>query len=309
MGLDFSVRNNVEAMFAQRQATLNNTSLTKALERLSSGYRINRASDDAAGLAVSERLRAQVRGLQQAGRNIQDGLSMIQVAEAGLTELNDILQRMRELSVQSANGIYTNSDRALIQLEVDQLLNEINRSMTSIEFNKQKLLDGTFSSVSGTPLGGGSFVGSMVFHVGANTKQKFSTFISTTSVVSLGLNNLFSSSGAVTGNFTRPTLSVNSLGISRQDKANSALAIIDSAINKLVTRRSKLGAAFNRLEHTYNFVGIAAENMQASESRIRDTDMAEEVINFTKAQVLVQASQAMLAQANLKPTSILQLLS
>lgn len=304
MGLDFSVRHNIEAMFALRQTTLNNTTLTKALERLSSGYRINRASDDAAGLAVSERLRTQVRGFQQASRNIQDGMSMIQVAEAGLSELTDMLQRMRELAVQSANGIYTNSDRSLLQLEVDQLLNEINRSMTSVAYNRLNLLNGTFSSLKGTQ--GSTYVGSLVFHVGANASQRFSTFISTVSVAALGLTRLFSSAGAVVGAFS--TTGAGGKSISTASQAQSAIAAIDSAMNLVVRRRSILGAANNRLEHTFNFVNIAAENMQAAESRIRDTDMAEEIVNFTKAQVLVQASQAMLAQANLKPTSILQLL-
>ncbi len=305
MGLDFSVRHNIDAMFALRQTTLNNSTLSKALERLSSGYRINRASDDAAGLAVSERLRTQVRGFQQASRNIQDGLSMVQTAEAGMSEVTDMLQRIRELAVQSANGIYTNSDRSLIQLEVDQLLNEVNRSMTSIAYNRLKLLNGSFSSTKGTQAAS-AYVGSLVFHVGANAAQRIGTFIATTSVQSLGLTALFSSIGAVSGSFT--TTGAGGKSVSTASQSQSAIAAIDSALNILVRRRATLGAATNRLEHTYNFVNIAAENLQAAESRIRDTDMAEEVINFTKAQVLVQASQSMLAQANLKPTSILQLL-
>lgn len=325
MGIDFSVRHNVEAMFAHRQASLNNTTLTKALERLSSGYRINRASDDAAGLAVSERLRTQVRGLQQAGRNIQDGMSLIQVAEAGLTELTDILQRVRELSLQAANGTYSVSDRTLIQLEIDQLLNEINRSMTTIEFNKIKLLNGTLSTIRSTQTvteidsyKASAFVGSMVFHVGANKSQTFSLFISTMSVRALGLMRLFSSSAAIQGTFRKdgsgPVTEVSTGttvlgGVLSRQKIDSAIAAVDSALSTVSKRRAILGAVTNRLEHSMNFVGIATENMQAAESRIRDTDMASEVINFTKAQVLVQASQAMLAQANLKPTSILQLLA
>lgn len=322
MGIDFSVRHNVDAMYAHRQATLNNISLSKALERLSSGYRINRASDDAAGLAVSEKLRTQVRGYQQASRNIQDGLSLVQTAEAGMQDLTDILQRIRELANQASNGIYTNTDRVLIQLEVDQLLNEINRSMTSIEFNKLKLLDGTFASLRGpqltTPynplatITGGQFRGSLVFHVGANESQTLRAFISTLSVQGLGLQTLFSSGGAVVGNFSKTfpnTYGVASNGVTSQTKAESAIGIIDSAINIVMRRRAELGAVANRLEHTYNFAGIVAENLQAAESRIRDADMAEEVVNFTKAQVLVQASQAMLAQANIKPTSLLQLLA
>lgn len=360
MGIDFSVRHNVEAMFAHRQATLNNTSLTRALERLSSGYRINRASDDAAGLAVSEKLRTQVRGFQMASRNIQDAMSLIQVAESGLQELTNILQRVRELSIQSANGIFTNSDRVLIQMEVDQLMNEVNRMMTSIEFNEQSLLDGTFSSVApGAPRGvsvamvkagdqrytnidynvnafgdagvtlnpppgiqlptGSTYQGSILFHVGANAAQTYTVHIATISAESLGLTSLFSSAGAVVGAYNKPRRNdeagttangaiVRAKGILTQAFAQSAIAALDSAINQVSVRRSNLGALANRLEHQFNFAGVAMENLQAAESRIRDTDMAAEVIEFTKAQVLVQASNAMLAQANLKPTSILTLL-
>ncbi len=319
MGLDFNVRHNVEAMFAHRQATLNNLNLNKALERLSSGYRINRASDDVAGLAVSEKLRAQVGGFRQAARNIQDGMGMIQTAEGGLHELHSILQRMRELAIQAANATYSMSDRSLIQLEVDQLLNEINRMQTSVEFNAIKLLDGTFSSKipqserdqdtskPGNQLTTGStYQGSMFFHVGANEGHTFKAFVSTLSVQALGLNMLFSSNPAVMGNFLKTG---RFSGVLNTSAAESAIGTVDSAINAVSRNRARLGAFHNRLEHTLNFVNIAAENMQASESRIRDTDMAEEVIEFTKSQVLVQASQAMLAQANLKPTSILQLLS
>ena len=325
MGIDFSVRHNVEAMFAHRQASLNNTSLSKALERLSSGYRINRASDDAAGLAVSEKLRTQVNGLHVASRNIQDGISMIQVAEAGMAELSDMMQRIRELAVQSSNGVYSSSDRALLQQEVDHLLNEINRSMTSIEFNNVKLLNGNFASIRPTgvvtpgapprldlPGGLSSYTGSLAFHIGPNEPARFSTFISTVSVQALGLQSLFSSGGAVVGNFNKASVQFNAAylfnGVMSASKAESAIGIVDSALNVLNKRRANLGATQNRLEHTFNFVNISVENMQAAESRIRDTDMAQEITNFTKAQVLVQASQAMLAQANLKPTSILQLL-
>lgn len=323
----FYVRHNVTALYAHRQSTLNNGTLNRALERLSSGYRINRSADDVAGLAVSEKLRTQVRGYGQAIRNIQDGISLIQVAESGLQELHDILQRMRELSVQAANGIYNDSDRSLVQQEVDNLLNEINRMQTSVEFNRLKLMDGTFSSrrplvdanapKTGTQLPSGSnYLGSIYFHVGANKDQRIRAFVSTLSVDGLGLVSLFSSANAVVGNFTNPVMRGNFLGngqeyangILEQGRAESALAILDSALNLVTRNRSALGAMENRLQHTFNFAGTVREQLQASESRIRDADMAAEIIDFTKAQVLVQAANAMLAQANLLPQNVLALL-
>lgn len=346
----FYVRHNVTAMFAHRQATLNNGTLTHALERLSSGYRINRASDDAAGLAVSEKMRTQVRGYQQALRNIQDGISLIQVSEAGLQEMHDILQRMRELAVQSANGIYSDSDRALLQFEVDQLLNEVNRMQTSVEFNQLKLLDGTFSSLNpgqtrgragidavkagnreftnkdydgNTPglqmPSGSTYRGSLLFHVGANENQTFKINISTLSVHGMGLTSLFSSTGAVVGNFfpkpvnqgvvgTVGTGEVLAKGILKQAFAESAIAAIDSAINLVSRQRALLGSLDNRMQVTFNFAGTVVEQLQSSESRIRDADMAAEIIEFTKSQVLVQAANAMLAQANLLPQNVLSLL-
>lgn len=307
----FTVRHNVTAMFAHRQAIFNNGELTQALERLSSGYRINRASDDAAGLAVSEKLRTQVRGYAQAFRNIQDGISLIQVAESGLQEMHSILQRMRELSIQSANGIYTNSDRSLIQLEIDELLNEVNRMQTSVEFNRLKLLDGTFSSQapSGTTTTSGStYIGSLFFHVGANKGQTFRGFISTLSVQGFGLNSLFSSAAAISSSTFAAPSGTTFNGVMSQSKAESAIAIIDSAINMVSRQRATLGAMENRLQHTLNYAGTLHEQLQAAESRIRDTDMAQELISFTKAQVLVQAANAMLSQANLLPQNVLALL-
>lgn len=345
----FYVRHNVTAMFAHRQAISNNDSLSRALERLSSGYRINRARDDAAGLAVSEKMRTQVRGYQQAIKNIQDGISLIQVSEAGLQQLHDILQRMRELSIQSANGIYSDSDRVLLQFEVDQLLNEINRMQTSVEFNQLKLLDGTYSSLNpgqipgkggvdavkagdqtytnkdydgqtpGLQLPSGStYLGSLQFHVGANANQIFRIHISTLSVHGMGLTKLFSSTGAVVGLFTKPVnQGVNSLlntgevraqGILKQSFAQSAIAALDSAINTISRQRAQLGSLDNRMQFTFNYAGIVVEQMQSAESRIRDADMAAEIIEFTKSQVLVQAANAMLAQANLLPQNVLSLL-
>lgn len=305
----FYVRHNVTAMYAHRQSTLNNGNLNRALERLSSGFRINRSSDDVAGLAVSERLRTQVRGYAQAIRNIQDGTSLIQVAEAGMQELHDIVQRIRELTVQAANGIYSDSDRSLIQQEIDQLLNEINRMQTSVEFNRLKLLDGTFSSKkpTATTLPSGSlYRGSLLFHVGANKNQTVAVNIATLSAHGLGLSSLFSSSAAISGTFTKTGITFN--GVLNQVKAESALGILDSAINIVTRNRSKLGAIENRMGHTLNYAGTIHESLQSAESRIRDADMAAEIIEFTKAQVLVQAANAMLAQANLLPQNVLSLL-
>lgn len=304
----FFVRHNVTALFAHRQSTLNNGTLNRSLERLSSGYRINRSSDDVAGLAVSERLRTQIRGYAQAIRNIQDGMSLIQVAEAGMQELHDITQRIRELSVQASNGIYTDSDRSLIQQEIDALLNEVNRMQTSVEFNRLKLLDGTFSSKSPTGAlpSGSLYRGSIFFHVGANKNQTIKANIATLSVQGMGLNSLFSSSGAMLGNFTKVGFTFN--GVLSQSKAESALALLDSAINIVSRNRSKLGAMENRMQHTLNYAGTIHESLQSAESRIRDTDMAAEIIDFTKAQVMVQAANAMLAQANLLPQNVLSLL-
>ncbi len=305
----FYVRHNVTALFAHRQSILNNGTLNRSLERLSSGYRINRSSDDVAGLAVSERLRTQIRGYAQATRNIQDGMSLISTAEAGMQEMHDILQRIRELSVQAANGIYTDSDRSLIQQEVDALLNEVNRMQTSVEFNRLKLLDGTFSSKTPVATGltsGSVYRGSIFFHVGANKNQTIKANIATLSVQGIGLNSLFSSSGAMLGNFTKIGFTFN--GVLSQQKAESAMALLDSAINVVSRNRSKLGAMENRMQHTLNYAGTIHEALQSAESRIRDTDMAAEIIDFTKAQVLVQAANAMLAQANLLPQNVLSLL-
>lgn len=305
----FKIRHNITAMFSHRNAIRNNGDLNSALERLSSGYKINRASDDAAGLAISEKLRSQVRGYTRALQNIQDGISMIQSAEAGLSELHAMLQRMRELSVQSSNGSYTDSDRSMMQLEIDQLLNEINRMQTSVEFNRMKLLDGSFASgVPTTALPSGSlYRGSLVFQVGPNAEQRIRAFISTLSVQGLGLQVLFSSSSSVQSSLFLPTGSTYG-GISTQSRAESAIALLDSAISQISATRADLGAYQNRLQHTLNYAGTIREQIQIAESRVRDTDMAEEIIKFTQSQVLVQAANAMLSQANLLPQNVLALL-
>jgi len=267
------INHNISALNTYRQLALNNTSVAKSLEKLSSGLRINRAGDDAAGLAISEKMRSQIRGLEMASKNAQDAISLIQTAEGALNEVHAILQRMRELAVQSANDTNVDADRTALQDEITQLIAEIDRIANTTEFNTQKLLDGNFSS--------------KVFHIGANKDQNIQLTIEAMDAASLG---------------------VDGVDISDQDGANNAIATIDSAIETVSTERSKLGAYQNRLEHTINNLGTAAENLTAAESRIRDVDMAKEMMEFTKNNILVQAATAMLAQANQTPQAVLQLL-
>jgi len=282
------IMTNLEAIYAHRQLSITNFRINKSMEKLSSGYRINHAADDAAGLAVSEKFRTQIRGLEQAAKNVQDGISMIQTAEGGLEELHEMLHRMRVLSIQAANETLTTSDRALIQLEIDQLLSEIDRMQTSVNFNTLKLLTG-----SGWTDGTSNF-GSFTFHVGSNYTQTLSVIVQSFSTSALNIN--------IIG--TNQTSALTS-----RAGANSAIALLSTAINRVSSQRAVLGAFQNRLEHTYNFINISRENQIAAESRIRDTDMAAEMVSYTKDQILAQASQAMLVQANLKPQSVLQLFS
>jgi flagellin len=277
MGL--RIMNNTSAAFAERQLGLNSSNLQKSLQKLSSGYRINNASDDAAGLAVSEKMRFQVRGLEQAQRNVLDGISMVQVAEGGLQEVSEILQRIRVLSVQAANGTLANSDRDLIALEVNQLISEIDRVQTTVTFNGVKLLANTSTAGSGT--------GSISLAVGASGGQTLSLVLS-----------------KITSNL----LSIDTLKVTSADKAQSAVLKIDNALKSVLQLRAKMGAAQNRLEKTYDFLGIQRENMMAAESRIRDVDFASEMTNYTRSQIIAQASTAMLAQANVSSQSVLQLL-
>jgi len=282
------IMTNLEAIYAHRQLSITNFRINKSMEKLSSGYRINHAADDAAGLAVSEKFRTQIRGLEQAAKNVQDGISMIQTAEGGLEELHEMLHRMRVLSIQAANETLTTSDRALIQLEIDQLLSEIDRMQTSVNFNTIKLLTG-----AGWTDGTSNF-GSFTFHVGANYNQILSVIIQSFSTSGLNINIMGSGQASA---------------LTSRAGANSAIALLSAAINMVSSQRAVLGAFQNRLEHTYNFINISRENQIAAESRIRDTDMAAEMVNFTKDQILAQAGQAMLVQANLRPQSVLQLFS
>ena len=267
------INHNLNAMNAHRNMAINNTNSAKSMEKLSSGLRINRAGDDAAGLAISEKMRGQIRGLDQAARNSQDGISLIQTAEGALQETHSILQRMRELAVQASNDTNVTADRTAITDEVTQLQAEINRIASQTEFNTKKLLDGTAKGVN--------------FQVGANGNQNIVLTIKT---------------------MNTKALSVDKIGLKSFGSSTGAIDTINKAINTVSTERSKLGAYQNRLEHTIANLNTSSENLQAAESRVRDVDMAKEMMAFSKNNILQQAAQAMLAQANQQPQQVLQLL-
>jgi flagellin len=278
------INHNLSAMFANRQLGVTQADTTKAMEKLSSGLRINRAGDDASGLAVSEKMRSQIRGLNQAERNIQNGVSFIQTTEGYLQEAQDILHRMRELSVQSANGIYSDEDRMQIQVEVSALVDEVNRIASHAQFNGMNMLTGAFAreSVTGAV---------MQLQVGANMDQNKQIFIGTMTAQALGLQ--FDQGGV---DLTSP------------EGANKAIGDLDNALKIVSKQRADLGAYQNRFETAAIGVATAAENLQAAESRIRDQDMASGMVQYTKDQILSQAGVAMLAQANVRNQSVLSLL-
>lgn len=269
------INTNIAALNAHRVLTANDGLLNKSLERLSSGLRINGAADDAAGLAISQKMLAQTNGLDQAQKNAQDGISLLQTAEGALNETQSILQRMRELSVQGANDTLTASDRANIQDEVDQLASELDRISNNTEFNTKKLLN---SSIASSPL---------TLQVGANDGQTMSFTI---------------------GGASATSLSVDALDISTSAGASAAISSLDDAIATVSSSRSKLGAQINRLQHTITNLGVQSENLNAANSRIKDLDMAREVVNMSKAQILSQSSTAMLSQANQSSQGVLGLL-
>ncbi len=283
------INHNLSAMFSQRVLGETNLSNTKNIEKLSSGMRINRAGDDASGLAVSEKMRSQIRGLNQANINAQNGISFIQTTEGYLQETQDIVQRLRELSVQSSNGIYTAEDRMQIQVEVSQLIAEIDRVASHAQFNGMNLLTGRFARETGE----NTVTGSMWFHIGANMDQRTRAYIGTMTAAALGLRNLGDES---------------IMSLSSPDSANRAIGTLDQAIKIINKQRADLGAYQNRLEFTMRGLQVGAENLQAAESRIRDTDMAKEMVDFTKNQILTQSGTAMLAQANQTTQSVLSLL-
>lgn len=274
------INHNLMAMNAHRQLSLNNGYQSKSLEKLSSGYRINRAGDDAAGLSISEKMRGQIRGLNQASRNAMDGISLIQTAEGALNESHAILQRMRELCVQGANDTNADEDRTAIQQELTSLVTEIDRISGATKFNGKTLLDGSFTTSA------------LSLQIGANASavESYGLTIDSMAAVSLGVD----------------ALSVDA--VITHDAARTSLGVVDSAIQLVSAQRSALGAAQNRLEHTIANLDNASENLQAAESRIRDVDMAKEMMSYTKNNILIQAATAMLAQANQAPQGVLQLL-
>ncbi len=279
------INHNMSAMFANRTLSTQADRVSKNIERLSSGMRINKAADDASGLAVSEKLRSQIRGLNQAERNIQNGVSFIQTTEAYLSETQDILHRLRELSVQSANGVYTDEDRLQIQVEVSQLVDEINRIASHAQFNGMNMLTGAYTEGSDRV---------MQFQVGANMDQNERVYIGAMTAEALGIQ------GTQGANET--------ISISTPDQANRTIGVLDTALKVVSKQRADLGAYQNRFEMASVGIATAAENLQAAESRIRDVNMASEMVDYVKNQILVQSSTAMLAQANTQPQSVLQLL-
>lgn len=292
------INNNISALNAWRGLSNTDNSLSKSLEKLSSGLRINRAGDDAAGLAISEKMRGQIRGLNMAVKNAQDGISLIQTAEGALTESHAILQRMRELAVQSANDTNTLDDRKELQKELNELIVELDRIADNTEFNTQQLLDGTFADG----------VKDLNLQIGANSSQAMTINIESMKTGAMGTSTVTGKEGALISSLTKDVSSDTTGGILDHDSADAAIIAIDNAIQTVSGERSKLGAFQNRLEHTIKNLGVAAENLQAAESRIRDVDMAAEMMNFTKQNILMQAGTAMLAQANARPQSVLQLL-
>jgi len=280
------INHNMSAMFANRLLKWDGLNVTKDLEKLSSGQRINKAGDDASGLAVSEKLRSQIRGLNQAERNIENGVSFIQTTEGYLQETQDIMHRLRELAVQSANGIYSDEDRMQIQVEVSQLVDEVNRVASHAQFNGMNLITGAFASDGPRK---------MFFQVGANMDQREQVFIGAMTAQALGIQAAQGGTGTIS--------------ISTPDEANKTIGMLDSALRIISRQRADLGAYQNRFEMAAKGVAVAAENMQASESLIRDANMAAEMVSYTKDSILVQSATAMLAQANVQPRSVLQLLS
>ena len=278
------IQHNIAALNANRQLSGNNNAVSKSLEKLSSGYRINRAGDDAAGLSISEKMRSQITGLDTAQKNAEDGVSLIQTAEGALTEVHSMLNRMVELATQSANGIYEDKDREKIQLEVDALKNEITRIADNTTFNNQKLLAG----------------GSQTFQIGPQSIDTITVKLDDMSATGLKFSEAIKSGSS--------TVVVNHLNVSSVAGSKSAIQVINDAIDTVSEYRSNLGAVQNRLEHTINNLSVNSENLSAAESRIRDVDMAKEMMNYTKNNILTQAAQSMLAQANQLPQGVLQLL-
>ena len=283
------INHNMSALYANRQLGVTGLDLSKDMEKLSSGMKINRAGDDASGLAVSEKMRAHIRGLNQASQNAQNGISFIQTTEGYLQETTDIMQRIRQLAIQASNGIYSNEDRMQIQVEVSALVSEVDRIASTAQFNGMNMLTGRFALSTGENV----VTGSMWFHIGANMDQRMQVFIGTMTAEALGVRTLGSG---------------EKLSLQVPEDANRAIGTIDEALKKINKQRADLGAYQNRMEYAVRGLDIGAENLQASESRIRDTDMASQMVEFTKNTILQQAGTAMLAQANSQSQNVLSLL-
>lgn len=273
------INHNLSSMFASRKLGENGLTLKKSMEKLSSGESINRAGDNASGLAVSEKMRSQIRGLNQASRNTRDGISMLQVAEGYMQETTGILQRIRELAVQSANGVYSDEDRSYIQVEVSQLVSEIDRISSSAQFNGMNLLTGRYSEDG------------ILLHVGANIDQEFSVKLGNVSATALNLKN-----------------EQDAISIATAEEANATIGTIDEALKTVLKNRADIGAAQNRLEASDRCINVAAENLQASESVIRDTDIAKQMVEYTRDQILMQSGVAMLAQSQIDSNMVLKIL-
>jgi len=283
------INHNMSALNAQRNLGVSTGRISSNMSKLSSGMRINKAGDDASGLAVSEKMRSQIRGLNQASDNASNGVSFIQATEGNLQETTDIIQRIRELAIQSSNGIYSSEDRMQIQVEVSQLVDEVDRIASHAQFNGMNMLTGRFAKDTGE----NTVTGSMWFHIGANMDQRERVFIQTMTSQSLGLKQIGTN---------------NVMSISTADQANRNIGVLDGALRMVNKQRADLGAYQNRLEMAIQGIDISAENLQAAESLIRDTDMAAEMVDFTKNQILSQAGNAMLAQANQQGQMVMQLL-
>jgi len=283
------INHNLSAMFADRSLGVTQNNLNTSMERLSSGLRINRAGDDASGLAVSEKMRAQIRGLNMASANAANGISFIQTSEGFLQGSQDIVQRLRELAVQASNGIYTEEDRLYIQIEVSQLVDELDRIASHAQFNGMNMLTGRFARATGQ----NAPTASMWLHIGANMDQRMQLFIGTMTSEGLGI---------------RDPGDRSFISLQNPDDANRAIGTLDRALQIINQQRADLGAYQNRLGHAIRSIDTGAENLQASESRIRDTNMASEMVSYVRFQILSQAGVAMLAQANQRGSAVLQLL-
>lgn len=283
------IQHNISAMNGARNNKINQVSLSGSQAKLSSGYRINKAGDDASGLAVSEKMRAQIRGQQQASRNASDGINFIQTAEGFLQEMQDVLHRIRELAVQASNGIYTAEDRSYIQFEIAQLVDEVDRVASQAQFNGQTTLTGRFAQENGM----NTVADSMWFHIGANMDQRMRVYIGTMTATALGLRQ--EGTGEI-------------VSLSTAESANQAIGLVDNSMRIVNEQRASLGAYQNRLEHAVRGLDVGVENMQASESQIRDADMAAESVRLSTFRILAQSSIAMLAQANATSQNVLQLL-